>query len=350
MKNRERTDPVIVFSNMPINTPFIETKAEPAGILRMQYNLIRPVYEKTSFHKSVIDELTDVDLRKAYTHCRALTRMHAKTFYLSTRFLPNVKQRSIFSIYVLCRYMDDLIDEAYDLSNNQKLSEDDLTGVVSGFKMKLDIAYETGKADNPILAAFADTLKLYHIPKEYPLDLLQGVCMDMTKNRYENFLELYDYSFKVASVVGLMTCEVFGYTHPKALSHAIDLGIAMQLTNILRDIGEDLNRNRIYIPKEDLDRFNLKESDLFDRKMDERFIALMEFQIQRARSYYKSSDEGISLLTPDSRLPVYLAKYNYSRILDKIEENKFQVFSQRAYLSTSEKLAVIPRAWISSLF
>jgi len=315
----------------------------------MPYNLIRPVYERTSFHRSVIDELTDSNLREAYAHCRALTRHHAKTFYLSTRFLPNEKQRSIFSIYALCRYMDNLIDESFDLSQNLNISEHDLESIIKTLKSKLDLAYKTGKGDDPILTAFADTLNIYHIPKKYPLELLEGVCMDISINRFDTFEELYTYSYKVASVVGLMTSEVFGYDNPEALNHAIDLGIAMQLTNILRDIGEDLQRNRIYIPKEDLDTFGISEKDLFEKKTDSRFTSLMEFQIARARSYYDSADLGIPMLHADSRLPVYLARHNYSRILDRIEENRFEVFSQRAHLSTSEKLAIIPRAWLSAM-
>jgi phytoene synthase len=334
---------------MPSNTSHIKVQTGTTSLLRLPYNLIRPVYEKSAFHRSVIDELSDINLRDAYAHCRALTRHHAKTFYLSTRFLPNEKQRSIFSIYALCRYMDDLIDESFDLSNGQKILESDLDSVINTFKSKLDVTYESGVGDNPILTAFADTLKNYHIPKEYPLELLEGVCMDISKNRYDTFDELYTYSYKVASIVGLMTSEVFGYTNKDAQKHAIDLGIAMQLTNILRDIGEDLQKNRIYIPKEDLDRFNISEQDLFDKKLDDRFTSLMEFQIERARSFYESADQGIPMLNADSRLPVYLARHNYSRILDRIEDNKFQVFNQRAHLSTSEKLAIIPKAWLSAM-
>lgn len=320
-----------------------------SGILRLPYALFRPVYEKTSFHRSVIEELPSEHLKNAYAHCRAITRHFAKTFYLATRFLPNNKQRSIFAIYALCRYMDDLVDETQDLIDQKKIDPAKLETIIEQWKQKLQIAYDTGEADNPILVAFANTLETFHIPQKYPMELLEGVCMDLTKNRYETFEELYDYSYKVASVVGLMTSEVFGYSEKKAIPHAIDLGIAMQLTNILRDIGEDLSRNRIYIPREDLVKFEISEEDLFSRKLTDNFIALMDFQIQRARTYYESADEGISMLSADSRLPVSLARQNYSRILDRIERNKYQVFSKRAYLSTSEKLAILPKAWISTM-
>lgn len=178
---------------------------------------------------------------------------------------------------------------------------------------------------------------------ELPFELMEGVCMDLYKNRYDTFEELQRYSYKVASTVGLMTSEVFGYDSPRALNHAVDLGIAMQLTNILRDVGEDLEKNRIYLPREELDRFGVTESDLFGHRMSPNMIELMQFQIERARALYRSTDRGIEMLENDSRLPVYLASFNYGRILDKIEENGYDVFEQRAHLNTTEKITILPR-------
>src|SRR5690606_33471836 len=136
---------------------------------------------RTSFHRSVIDELESTELREAYAHCRAITRSHAKTFYLSTRFLPNEKQRSIFAIYALCRYIDDIVDEAFDINHGQEIKEGEIHQVIDDLKNRLERAYATGVTESPILTAFADTLKLYHIPKELPLELLEGVCMDLNK-------------------------------------------------------------------------------------------------------------------------------------------------------------------------
>ncbi len=316
------------------------------SILRIPYTFIRPLYEKTNFHKAVISEIEDTELRLAYAHCRAVTRKYAKTFYMATRFLPYHKQRSIFAIYALCRYLDDLVDETEDLIKNEKISHAEIIERTEQFKIKLISTYRGIEHKNPILLAFADVLNRFHISIEYPLALLDGVTMDLTKNRYETFDELYDYSYKVASVVGLMTSEVFGYSHPKALDHAVELGIAMQLTNILRDIGEDLARNRIYIPSEDLVNFNIQEDELFERRVTGKFIDMMKFQIQRAREYYKNSDEGIKLLNKDSRLPVKLARENYSRILDKIEKNNYEVFRSRAYLNSTEKFTILPKVLI----
>lgn len=310
---------------------------------RIPYNLIRPIYKKTSFHRSVVEEVGDDRLREAYVECRAITREHAKTFYMATRFLPNDKQRGIFAIYGLCRYIDDLVDEMEDLISERKLDYQTVKTELAGWKRKLKDTYNGHVHDNPILMALSDVLRNYHIPIDLPFELMDGVCMDLYKNRYQTFGEVYDYSYKVASIVGLMTSEVFGYSSPEALDYAVDLGIAMQLTNILRDVGEDLAKGRIYLPQEELKQFNISEGDLFDHKLDERFIRLMEFQIRRARTYYERSDRGIPLLSPDSRMPVCLARFNYSRILDKIESNNYNVFDQRAYLNATEKLYILPR-------
>ena len=312
-------------------------------LLRLPYSMIRPLYEKTSFHRSVIDELSDERLRDAYTHCRAITRYYAKTFYMATRFLPNEKQRSIFAIYGLCRYLDNLVDETVDLMHHQKIDISEVDEKLSEFGDKLTGVYNGRKSDDPILNAFSHTLERYHIPIELPFKLMEGVRSDLVKNRYSSFKELYDYSYKVASVVGLMTSRVFGYTNEKALEYAIDLGIAMQLTNILRDIGEDLDRNRIYIPQDELKMFEVSESDLFNRVKSENFLALMKFQIMRARKYYSLADIGIKMLDRDSRVPVYLARYNYSRILDKIVENDYNVFMERAFLNNLEKFSILPK-------
>ncbi|MCH8567753.1 MAG: squalene/phytoene synthase family protein [Balneolales bacterium] len=314
-------------------------------ILKLPYTLFRPVYEKTSFHKSVIDEVPTVGLRQAYTHCRKITREYAKTFYLATRLLPNKKQRSIFAVYALCRFIDDLVDEAEDLILNKELSITEIQAKLDELKEMLVCTYNGETIEHPILYALSDVLRTYHIPIKYPLELMEGVSMDLTKSRYANFDELYDYSYKVASVVGLMVSEIFGYSDKKALTHAISLGIGMQLTNILRDIGEDLTRNRIYLPQNELAEFGISEEDLFSHKIDDKFISFMEFQIKRAEHYYEDADLGIPLLSRDSRYPVAMARVNYSKILTRIRNNNYDVFTQRAYLTTTEKLSMIPKVW-----
>lgn len=312
-------------------------------LIKIPYLFIRPFYEKTNFHKAVISEIQDARLRFAYAHCRNITRKHAKTFYMATRFLPYKKQRSIFAIYGLCRTLDDIVDENENHSYQRDRNSIEILNKLEKFRTQLISAYRGSEQTHSVLIAFADVLNQYNISLEYPLTLLNGVKMDLAKNRYETFNELYEYSYKVASVVGLMTTEIFGYNDPRAINHAVELGVAMQLTNILRDVGEDLQRNRIYIPREDLKRFQITEKDLFSCEVSEKFIDLMIFQIERARRYYKEADKGISMLNKDSRLPVLLARENYSRILDKIEENQYNVFNRRAYLNVTEKFSTLPK-------
>ena len=313
-------------------------------LIKYPYSLIRPLYERTSFHRSVIDEMNNDLLKPAYSHCRAITRYYAKTFYMATRFLPNDKQRGIFAIYGYCRYVDNMVDDNLDMINDKFVPNEQLYDKLDELRHKIVDIYE-GKiqSKDPIFTAFADTFLHYEISKELPLILIDGVEQDLHKTRFHNFKEIYDYSFKVASVVGLMTTPVFGYKDEQALNYAADLGIAMQLTNILRDVGEDVDRNRIYLAQDELVAFGLTDQDILCKRVDNRFIEFMKYQIKRAREYYERADKGISMLDRNARLPVYLARYNYAKILDKIEENNYDVFSSRAYLTKLEKLSILPQ-------
>lgn len=313
-------------------------------LIKYPVDFIRPLYERTSFHRSVIDEMQNDLLKPAYSHCRAITRHYAKTFYLATRFLPNEKQRGIFAIYGYCRYIDNLVDDNIDLINNDCVPNGELSSHLDALRDKVEGIYEgTFQPEDPIFKAFADTFLHYDIPLELPLMLIDGVEQDLHKRRYSNFKEIYDYSFKVASVVGLMTTPVLGYSDEQAMNYAADLGIAMQLTNILRDVGEDVERNRIYLSHDELLAFGLTEQDILLKRMDDRFVEFMKYQIKRARDYYERAEKGIELLDRNARLPVYLARFNYAKILDKIEENEYDVFSQRAFLSRYEKLSILPQ-------
>lgn len=317
-------------------------------IAKYPLRFIYPLYERTHFHRAVIDEIDEESLKGAYSHCRAVTKEHAKTFYLATRFLPTHKQRGIFALYALCRYLDDLVDEAEDLLRQEKMSLTQIHTAISKWESDIKNVFTGGQVAHPVLHAIRDTLKHFKIDAKYPLELLEGVSMDLVKDRYENFDELYRYSYLVASVVGLMTTDVFGFEGEKARLHAEHLGIAMQLTNILRDVGDDLSRGRIYLPQQDLKKFGVTEADLFARKNTPAFKELMAFQIERTRDYYKSAALGIPMLSKDSRLPVSLALQNYSQILNKIEEADYQVLNQRAYLNLGQKLINLPKAWMLS--
>ncbi len=281
----------------------------------------------------------------AYTYCREITKHHAKTFYLATWFLPKPQRNPIYAMYALLRTVDDLVDTAEDKLTNGTLSRDDLGVMMDGWKNRLRNCYEGNHHNDPILIAWQETLKSYSIPIELPLDLMDGVAMDIDFKPFETFDDLYVYCYKVASVVGLMCSEIFGYSDKKALDHAIELGIAMQLTNILRDVGEDVDRGRIYIPLEDLERFAYSREEFMQKKMNDRFVSLIKFQIERARKYYEASEKGIPMLEKASRFAVKVSSRNYCDILMTIEENNYDVFSQRAYRTLFQKLQTIPSIW-----
>lgn len=315
-----------------------------SSLITYPFKMLHPLYQRSSFHRGVIEEVGDPELRKAYSFCRGITREYAKTFYFATRFLPRNKQRGIFAIYALCRYMDNLVDNTEDLVRNNELRKEDLPEIIADWKIRLVETFRGIPSDNPILIALSDVLRQYNIRIDFPLDLLDGVSMDLTKNRYANFDELYVYCYKVASVVGLMTSEIFTYEEKAALEYAEALGIAMQLTNILRDVKEDAAMGRIYLPQDEMKQFGVTEQQLFENRLDDNLVSLLKFQIQRARAYYAEADKGIPMLGRDSRLPVALARYNYARILDRIEEMDYNVFSGRARLSAGQKLQSLPRA------
>lgn len=290
-----------------------------------------------------------LSLPNAYDYCRQIAKHHAKTFYLATKFLPKRQQNPIFAMYALLRTVDDLVDLAEDKLSNGQLTREELNNSIEDWKTRLRACYDGKPSNDPILMAWQDTLRHYKIPIELPLDLIDGVAMDIDFQTFETFDELYVYCYKVASVVGLMTVEIFGYKDKAALQHAIDLGIAMQLTNILRDIGEDIDRQRIYLPLEDLRRFNYSREEFMNRTMNDKFIALMKFQIERARNYYASADLGIPMLERNSRLAVGISSRNYGDILKAIEENNYDVFTQRAYRSLYQKLSTLPSIWIKTM-
>jgi 15-cis-phytoene synthase len=291
---------------------------------------------------------------RAYEHCRRVTLQHAKTFYFASLFLSKEKRAACYAVYAFCRYMDDLIDRNVE-GNDGTIDRAMIDRTIEQWERELDAVYlgleaKTSEESEctPVMRAWADTLQRYRISRTLPGELIEGVMMDLRSPvRYGTFDELRDYCYKVASTVGLMTSEIFGYSDPVALAHAIDLGIAMQLTNILRDIGEDAAIDRIYIPLEELERFSLDESCLIAGRVCSDFRRMMRFQIERAHSFYDSADRGIPMLEQDSRLTVTLMSHNYRRILPAIEELGFDVFSTRASIPLHRKLMSVPALWMS---
>lgn len=285
----------------------------------------------------------------AYKYCQNITYTCAKTFYFASYFLSHKKRKACYAVYAFCRYVDDLVDNA-----PHGTLQENIRTLVSNWQSAIQNVYN-GQIDFNnhdhdtvlVMIAWADTLKNYSIPKHLPEELIEGVLMDTYLDRFNTFEDLYTYCYKVASVVGLMTSEIFRYSSPKALAHAIDLGIAMQLTNICRDISEDADRGRIYIPLDELKTFGISEEDILMKRFSPALTELMKFQIERANTYYDSADIGIAYLEKDSRLTVQLMSTNYRRILNKIAKMNFNPFLKRAHLNFSEKLLAFPRAFIA---
>ncbi len=296
-----------------------------------------------------MNEQQQLDLEKAYKYCESVTKLHAKSFYFAAKFLPRNKQKAVFPIYAFCRHVDDEIDEIGD-GNEEKAVE-----TVNKWKENLENLYsgiENSKLKTQnsklVFLAWSDLLRNYKIPQNLPLELIKGVLMDTTIKRYKTFEELYVYCYRVASTVGLMSSEILGYSDGMAMEYAEALGIGMQLTNILRDVKEDAAMGRIYLPREDLEIFDVSERQIFENGFDKNFERLMKFQIQRARGFYEKGERGISLLEKDSRFTVLLASRVYGKILDEIEKQNYDVFMRRAQTTKKQKLISIPKIWFEA--
>jgi phytoene synthase len=269
------------------------------------------------------------DLRAAYQTCREITRVASKTFFLASLFLSAEKRRAVWAVYAFCRTADDVVDRTAPAGDRLAAIED--------LERKL-LAAASGRPTEPIFVAYADAMSRFAIPLGPALELLRGARMDVTIRRYATYDELCNYCYLVASTVGLLVSPILGYATPEALEYGITLGRAMQLTNILRDVGEDALMGRIYLPAEDLERFGYGEGLIFEQVVDDNFVALMRFEIARVRELYEEAEPGIALLSPESRYTVRLALSLYRRILASIELNNYNVFTRRAYVPLRSKI------------
>lgn len=287
-------------------------------------------------------------LEDAYELCRQITAKYSKTFYLGTMLMPEEKRRAIWAIYVWCRRTDELVDGP--------LAELTTESTLDQWEGNLESIFAGHPLETPDVA-LVDTLERFPIDIQPFRDMIAGQRMDLYRSRYETFDELKLYCYRVAGTVGLMSEAVMGVDTSRLTapwsrqvesdsprSEAVALGIANQLTNILRDVGEDARRGRIYLPLEDLALFNYTEQDLFNGVVDDRWRELMRFQIQRARKFFAIAEQGISLLSPDARFPVWSALMLYRKILTVIERNQYDVFRKRAYVPSLEKFICLPIA------
>ena len=273
----------------------------------------------------------DVSLRKAYKQAEKITAQHSKSFYFASGLLPEEKRSAVRALYAFCRTVDDVVDESSDVECDSRL--DYWRGMM-----------ETASfADHDLIAAaWADTLARYHIPRHYALQLIDGVARDLSQVRYQTFDELATYCYSVASTVGLMSMYIVGFTDNQAVPYAIKLGVALQMTNILRDVGEDYRNGRLYLPREELAFYGIQESDIAEDRISDNWRQFMKFQIERTRQLYEDSWPGVKMLEREGQLAIGAASVFYEGILDEIERNDYDVFTQRASLSAWDKLSRLP--------
>jgi phytoene synthase len=275
-----------------------------------------------------------LSLAESYELCRRVQKAHSRTYYFSTRLFPAEVRPRVHALYAFMRYADEIVDHPHDLSPGAQLS------VLEEFEAETMAAVSGESVPNPVLRAYADTVSACGIEPETIRAFMESMKMDTRVFRYQTFSDLEPYTYGSAAVVGLMMCRVVGVAEGKADYHAEALGVAMQLSNFLRDVGEDWRRGRVYLPLEDLERFGYTERDLALGVVDERFVALMRFEIERARRLYEVADKGMGYIPRGRRFPVIVARKLYAAILDRIEAHRYDVFSRRAQVSRPAKLLV----------
>lgn len=279
-------------------------------------------------------------LTRSYAQAERATAEWAKSFYFASRFLPAAKRQAIFALYDYCRHVDNLVDARGD--RPIALVRADLAELADEVHR-----IHAGQVASERWLALADTLRRYPVPVTPLVELLEGVGMDLEPVAIADWPALERYCYLVAGVVGQMLVPVLGAPPDRHVEAGIGLGIAMQLTNICRDVGEDLDRGRVYVPASELAEFGLDREALERREVTPAFRRLMQFQVARARRLFDGADVVIGLFPNDgSRLTVRLLQRTYAGILDRIERNDYDVFRRRAYVSTGGKVLILAREWV----
>jgi phytoene synthase len=274
-------------------------------------------------------------LREAYAYCQEITRRSSSNFYYAFRLLSPERREALFAVYAFCRFIDDIADD-----DNRR----DPAGLLARWHDEVGVVY-AGTPTHPISRALADSVRRFPLAQRHFLDLIRGVEMDLTRRRYANFDELYEYCYLVASTVGLLCIEIFGHRQDSARDYAVDLGVAFQMTNILRDVMEDARRERIYLPLEDLRRFDCTEAELLSAHYSPRVGALMAFECGRARAYYLRARGALAPADRSSLAAAEAMRLIYERLLDRIEARHFNVFGPKVTLPRYEKLTLALAAW-----
>lgn len=284
--------------------------------------------------------LRSIPVEQSYRYCRDIARKRAKNFYYSFLLLEKPQRDAMCAIYAFMRQCDDLSDDP--AANKAKLPE-----AVALWRLELNRALEGHVEDNPIWPAFHDTVQRYSIPHRFFHEMIDGITSDLEPRQIQTYDELYRYCYQVASVVGLTVVHIFGFQSVKALLLAEKCGIAFQLTNILRDVREDGLLDRVYLPLEDLQRFNVPVEQLRSGKEDDRFRELMRFEAARARQCYEQSAPLMELIDPKSRRSLWALRGIYFRLLSLIERANYSVLSRRINVPARTKIGLLLRAFLT---
>ena len=270
-----------------------------------------------------------------YERCAQVTRRSRSSFYYAFILLPPERRRALYAVYAFCRFIDDIADD-------ESIREPAL--LLKRWREELDRVY-AGTPTRALSRALADSARRFKIPRELFEEIINGVEMDLSRKRYQTWEELRPYCYRVASALGLICIEIFGYRNPSAKQYAENLGLALQLTNILRDVREDAERGRIYLPLEDLARFNVSEEEILGGVYSPNFVRLMDFEARRARELYALAQSELALEDRATLLTAEAMRLIYAALLERIIKSNYRVLDRRHSLSAPHKLYLVGRAW-----
>ena len=288
--------------------------------------------------------ISDPVLRASYEECKRLNSLHGKTYYLATLLLPAHKRPFVHALYGFARYADEIVD---DLSST--LSDAEKAKHLKTWGDSVLSSISKGVSTDHVGAALIDTVRRFNIPEQHFVDFLHSMRMDLTVGTYKTYEDLMEYVYGSAAVIGLQMVPILGPLSDAAYEPAKKLGIAFQLANFIRDVGEDLDRGRIYLPLDELAQFGVDEEMLYARKLTPQIIAALKFQIERVRQLQREAEPGIQLLEASSRPCIQAASTLYCGIVDEVEKIGYDVFNKRAKTSTARRIKVAFPAFISAI-
>ena len=289
-------------------------------------------------------QIYDFRLRESYAECKRLNSLHGKTYYLATLLLPKSKRPFVHALYGFARYADEIVDDLASTLNPQEKAD-----VLSSWSSKVLIGLENGTSDDAVGRALVDTARRYKIPQQHFVDFLHSMKMDLTVTEYQTYEDLMEYVYGSAAVIGLEMVPILGYTDKAAFDSAKKLGIAFQLANFIRDVGEDLERGRIYLPLDELATFGVTREILERRTLTPEIIEALKFQIARVRKLQQEAAAGIELLDKTSRPCIRAASELYCGIVDEVEAIGYDIFNKRAKTSTLRRLRVAFAAYVQAV-